>query len=72
MTNKISFPPGLLDSATVRDSTGTGKEFMLRDDTDSIKCVFYEIVSPNIFQHIIKYSQFRRKVGKKSAKNLKK
>ncbi|KAK3788494.1 hypothetical protein RRG08_053121 [Elysia crispata] len=34
---------GLLDSATVRDSTGTGKEFMLRDDTDSIKCVFYEI-----------------------------
>ncbi|RUS76875.1 hypothetical protein EGW08_015366 [Elysia chlorotica] len=34
---------GLLDSATVRDSTGTGKEFILRDDTDSIKCVFYEI-----------------------------
>ncbi|GFR79966.1 spermatogenesis-associated protein 22 [Elysia marginata] len=34
---------GLLDSATVKDPTGTGKEFMLRDDTDSIKCVFFEI-----------------------------
>ncbi|XP_013065431.2 spermatogenesis-associated protein 22-like isoform X2 [Biomphalaria glabrata] len=34
---------GLVDSATLRDSSGTGKEFILRDDTSSIKCIFYEI-----------------------------
>ncbi|GFO26100.1 spermatogenesis-associated protein 22 [Plakobranchus ocellatus] len=34
---------GVLDSATVKDLTRTGKEFVLRDDTDSIKCIFYEI-----------------------------
>lgn len=34
---------GILDSATVKNPMGTGKEFVIRDDTDSIKCVFYEI-----------------------------
>ncbi|CAL1544596.1 unnamed protein product [Lymnaea stagnalis] len=34
---------GVVDSAVVKDRTGTGKEFLLRDDTSSIKCVFYEI-----------------------------
>ncbi|KAH9525454.1 hypothetical protein Btru_001469 [Bulinus truncatus] len=34
---------GVVDSATLKDPTGTGKEFILRDDTSSIKCVFYEI-----------------------------
>ncbi|XP_059139058.1 spermatogenesis-associated protein 22-like isoform X2 [Physella acuta] len=34
---------GVVDSATLKDKSGTGKEFMLRDDTSSIKCIFYEI-----------------------------
>ncbi|XP_067670345.1 spermatogenesis-associated protein 22-like [Haliotis asinina] len=34
---------GVLDSAVVSDKTGTGKEFVLRDETDTIHCIFYEI-----------------------------
>lgn len=39
---------GIIDSALLRDKTSTGKEFVLRDEQDSIPCVFYEIVSPLI------------------------
>ncbi|BFZ19116.1 hypothetical protein BsWGS_22155 [Bradybaena similaris] len=34
---------GVIDSAVVRDHTGSGKEFLLRDDTANVTCVFYEI-----------------------------
>ncbi|XP_046569950.1 uncharacterized membrane protein DDB_G0293934-like isoform X2 [Haliotis rubra] len=34
---------GVLDSAVVADKSGTGKEFVLRDETDAVHCIFYEI-----------------------------
>ncbi|XP_048252023.1 spermatogenesis-associated protein 22-like isoform X2 [Haliotis rufescens] len=34
---------GVLDSAVVTDKSGTGKEFVLRDETDTVHCIFYEI-----------------------------
>lgn len=34
---------GIIDSALLRDKTCTGKEFVLRDEQDSIQCIFYEI-----------------------------
>ena len=36
---------GIIDSAVLKTKDGTGKEFMLSDDSSKIKCVFYEIVS---------------------------
>ncbi|XP_041347949.1 spermatogenesis-associated protein 22-like isoform X2 [Gigantopelta aegis] len=34
---------GIIDSAVLRDKTGLGKEFLLRDEEDKLHCVFYEI-----------------------------
>ncbi|KAL5016697.1 hypothetical protein ScPMuIL_006286 [Solemya velum] len=34
---------GIVDSAMLQDSSGTGKEFKLKDETGTIQCVFYEI-----------------------------
>ncbi|XP_076090567.1 uncharacterized protein LOC143062700 [Mytilus galloprovincialis] len=34
---------GIIDSAVIRDATGTHREFILRDEQHHLKCVFYEI-----------------------------
>ncbi|KAK3596307.1 hypothetical protein CHS0354_014792 [Potamilus streckersoni] len=34
---------GVVDSALVKDSSGMTKEFLLRDEQDSMQCIFYEI-----------------------------
>ncbi|XP_060078407.1 spermatogenesis-associated protein 22-like [Ylistrum balloti] len=34
---------GVVDSALMQDPSGTGKEFLMKDEQDSMQCVFYEI-----------------------------
>ncbi|KAL3856452.1 hypothetical protein ACJMK2_011209 [Sinanodonta woodiana] len=34
---------GVVDSALVKDSSGMAKEFLLRDEQESMQCIFYEI-----------------------------
>ena len=42
---KCLFLVGVLNSAVLTPDRATAKEFMLKDDTGVIKCIFYQIVS---------------------------